>query len=128
VSKARAKTEYGDFQTPKSLCRQVCSLLATWRIKPATIIEPTCGVGNFLWAALDRFDDARRAVALDVNPRHVAQLRKRLRSRAHRRRVVSVCGSFFDTDWETILEQSPSPLLVIGNRRWVTSAELGTLG
>ena len=126
MPKARAKAEYGDFQTPASLCQQVCALLARRRIRPATIIEPTCGIGNFLCAALDRFEDARSVVAVDVNRQYVAQLRKRLGSRPKGGRVSLVSASFFSTDWDAILDRSSSPWLVIGNPPWVTSAELGT--
>lgn len=47
--------EYGDFQTPPELASQVCRLLADRGTIPASILEPTCGIGNFLLAAVERF-------------------------------------------------------------------------
>jgi hypothetical protein len=40
--------EYGDFQTPLSLARRICALLSQQGMKPKAIVEPTCGIGNFV--------------------------------------------------------------------------------
>ena len=49
------KIAFGDFQTPVWFCQQVCRLLSEKAFKPASILEPTCGQGNFLLTALDFF-------------------------------------------------------------------------
>src|SRR6266545_2183182 len=45
--------EYGDFQTPLSLARAVCQKLFGLGYRPEVLIEPTCGKGNFIIAALE---------------------------------------------------------------------------
>jgi len=54
---AQCKVEFGDFQTPISLAREICSLIARTGFRPASILEPTCGTGSFLKASLEIFPD-----------------------------------------------------------------------
>ena len=62
------KKEFGDYQTPGYFAVKVCNLLKDkLKISPAVVIDPTCGVGNFLKAALNVFDNVKEAV-LQVNP------------------------------------------------------------
>jgi hypothetical protein len=56
----RSQAEYGDFQTPPWLAQQVCRLLAAKGLEPASLLETTCGVGNFLLAALANFPSLNR--------------------------------------------------------------------
>lgn len=119
--------EYGDFQTPVSLARAVCRLLSRRGVSPAAVVEPTCGRGNLLLAALDEFPNATRAVGLDVNRAHVEAVRWRLRGRSDRCKVETIVGDFFNAEWSGLLRSLPDPVLVIGNPPWVTNTELGTL-
>jgi hypothetical protein len=120
--------EFGDFQTPSELARSVCQLLAADGLRPAALLEPTCGTGNFLFAALDAFSSIGRAVGLDINPAYVDELAGVLRRRTDANKVNIVEGNFFDTDWTGVLRDLPDPLLVIGNPPWVTNSHLGVLG
>jgi type I restriction-modification system DNA methylase subunit len=61
-SRSSAGDEYGDFQTPVDLAERVCSLASRCLPEPATVIEPTCGTGTFLIAALDRFAGVERTI------------------------------------------------------------------
>lgn len=124
--KSDRAVEYGDFQTPAHLARGVCRLLASL-IQPATIIEPTCGVGSFLLASLDAFPGARRIIGLDVNPHYIEELQANLRSRSHAGSVQTIVGDFFSVDWPALLNNLPDPLLIVGNPPWVTNTELCTL-
>lgn len=65
-SRSSAADEYGDFQTSADLAERVCSLASRSRPEPATPIEPTCGAGNFLIAAIDRFAGVERAIGVEV--------------------------------------------------------------
>jgi len=127
-SKSNRVTEYGDFQTPTFLARNVCQVLARRRIEPGAIIEPTCGIGNFLLAALDQFPKVKKALGVDVNAAYIRDVRSRLADRPDKKKVQTIQGSFFDADWSSLLRDLPEPLLVIGNPPWVTNTELGTLG
>lgn len=127
MAKSKQRTEFGDFQTPPPLAGAVCDLLERLGNAPAAVVEPTCGQGHLLLAALDRFPRAAVAVGLDVNVGYLAGLERSLAERAAGRTVRLVHGNFFAADWVAMLAELPEPLLVIGNPPWVTSAELGSL-
>jgi hypothetical protein len=127
-ARPRHVAEFGDFQTPPALAARVCRLLARRGPAPAAIVEPACGVGRFLLAALDAFPDARRAIGLDINPAHVAAARAAMVDRGDPGRVQLLHGSAFEADWPRLLRDLPEPILVLGNPPWVTSAGLGAIG
>ncbi|MCK4659506.1 MAG: N-6 DNA methylase [Phycisphaerae bacterium] len=120
--------EFGDFQTPLTLARKACRLLARRQFQPAAIVEPTCGTGNFLVSALEHFPDAKEAVGLDINSDYVKAALLAARDRTESCKVRVICDNFFETDWPELLRKLPEPLLVVGNPPWVTNADLGTLG
>jgi hypothetical protein len=66
-SKAEQKAEYGDFQTPEVLARGVCALLSEHGLRPHALLEPTCGLGRFLFAGLDQFKEVKKALGADIN-------------------------------------------------------------
>ena len=119
---------FGDFQTPRALAEEVCGFLRARSVNPRSIIEPTCGVGNFLLAAADTFSGADRLVGADVNDSHLTDLATAVAARPDADRFQLLHASFFDTDWSRELAGLPEPILVIGNPPWVTSATQGKLG
>lgn len=123
----RAKVEFGDFQTPPELAAEVCQLLASRGIAPQSIVEPTCGVGSLLVAALDAFPEYVCATGVDVNKRYVESVNRILHSRSDARRATAERGSFFEEDWPARISDLPEPILFIGNPPWVTSSDLGYL-
>lgn len=56
--KTLARIEFGDFQTPLALAREVCRLLKTQGVRADVIVEPTCGLGTFLQAAAECYPEA----------------------------------------------------------------------
>ena len=119
-----SKVEYGDFQTPLSLAKRVCGLIAASGFRPATVIEPTCGEGAFLMAAAGAFPHAKLH-GYDRNPSYVEAARSHS-SCDGRLHVEAV--DFFSHDWDAVLASFADPILVLGNPPWVTSATVGTLG
>ncbi len=124
MAKSRAKLEYGDFQTPRQLANDVCSLLDS--LRPASILEPTCGIGNFALAAAQRFPDSR-IIGRDINADHVAVAQARA-SASSLKNVDVQCGDFFETEWRSFLHGLAEPILILGNPPWVTTSELGVVG
>lgn len=125
---ARAKVELGDFQTPLDLARAVCRVLLARGLAPRAIVEPTCGTGSLLQAALEAFPGADRALGADINPKHVDATRSRMGSYAGDARIAFEQLNFFTADWGARIAALPAPVLCIGNPPWVTSADLGALG
>jgi len=128
VARATNKAEFGDFQTPIGLATAVAARVRTSGFTPASIIEPTCGVGNMLVAAADEFPAFQRAIGVEIQPAYLAQLRSRLESRGDIHRIETTAASFFVYDWRATLEALPDPLLVIGNPPWVTNSDLSSMG
>jgi hypothetical protein len=128
MNKPRSKVEFGDFQTPASLARAVCGLLLQRGVKPASIIEPNCGRGNFVLASLETFKSATSVIAADINPEHIASLRRALEGHSWLADIETFCGDFYETAWLEILKDLGEPFLIIGNPPWVTNAGLGVIG
>lgn len=119
------KAAFGDFQTPRALADRVCAWLVRRGVRPATVVEPTCGVGTFLLAAAEAFEGARLR-GRELDPGYAREARARLGA-VGQRSVVEV-GDFFTTSWADELRRCREPILVLGNPPWVTSAELSVLG
>ena len=122
------KIEFGDFQTPHSLARDVCSVIHQAGFSPASIIEPTCGRGAFLLAALEAFPKASHFLGVDQEAAHVREARRATESVGHGKQIQILEGDFFETDWSDIVARLPKPILILGNPPWVTNATLGSLG
>lgn len=131
MGNARTKkqiAEFGDFQTPQDLAEKACAVLARAGLRPASIIEPTCGLGNFLFAALDKFPTAKTALGVEIHPEYVKTASAAAQVRKDAKKIEVIPGDFFATDWESLLKNLPAPVLVIGNPPWVTNAQLSALG
>ncbi len=70
-SKTKQVAEYGDFQTPEKLAHDVCAMLTEHGVRPASLLEPTCGLGSFLFAGLDHFENVKNAIGADINPQYI---------------------------------------------------------
>lgn len=121
------KIEFGDFQTPYSLARDVCWVISQTGFSPASIIEPTCGRGAFLLAALEAFPRTDHFLGVDQEAAYVEEAR-RATNTAERKDVRILQGDFFRMDWPAIVAPLPKPILILGNPPWVTNATLGSLG
>ena len=121
--RANSALEWGDFQTPPALCRRVAEVLASIGFAPATVVEPTCGVGGLLCATLSQFPGAV-GWGVEIDPEKCGVAESNLADCRHRveRR------DFYRVDWDAELGALPAPRLVVGNPPWVTSAELGKAG
>lgn len=123
-----AKVEFGDFQTPMRLARDVCSVIKQTEFSPASVIEPTCGRGTFLLAALEAFPGASHFLGLDREADYVREARHATDTAGHGKYIEIRQGDFFETDWSGIVAMLPKPILILGNPPWVTNATLGSLG
>jgi len=119
--KAQSKIEFGDFQTPLALAREVCSLLIRREIQADAIVEPTCGVGAFLVAAAEAFPQAQ-LLGWDINPDYVTQTKSALIGVGAAKRATVGRQDFFSHDWEKELADIDGSLLILGNLPWVTNA------
>jgi hypothetical protein len=115
AKKTKHKVEYGDFQTPLPLARDVCSLLSRRGCKPLSVLEPTCGAGNFLRAVLERFPGVKQAIGVEINDEYVAAARRSIPDVVNGAQVGILKENFFTAHWNDILQvKFPG---TIGNRR-----------
>jgi len=117
---------FGDYQTPDALAVAVVDLLVAAGLAPATIVEPTCGRGAFLHAAVRAFPGATRVVGVERDRAHAAAARRRVEDARTSGQAVDVrVGDFFDVAWSSEAAALPGPVLVLGNPPWVTTGGLG---
>ena len=121
---AKQTVEFGDFQTPLPLAQTVCNVLLCAGFKPSSVIEPTCGQGTFLAAALETFPAATLR-GYEYNPAYAEAAQRRV---AQFSQATIQKGDFFQVDWDAELSQLAEPLLILGNPPWVTNAAVGSLG
>jgi hypothetical protein len=119
--KTNARIEFGDFQTPPELAREVCALLLRQSVVPDLVVEPTCGVGGFLVAAAEAFPKARLH-GWDTNPAYVERTKRALVDAGAGDRATIGRQDFFSHNWEKELSGTPGRLLILGNLPWVTNA------
>jgi len=120
--------EFGDFQTPDALAARACQVLSGRGIRPASVLEPTCGVGNFLCAAIEQFPKLTTGLGIDINIDYVCRVKERLASSFYGDKIKVLRESFFEVDWNNVLRDLPEPILVVGNPPWVTNSALGAIG
>jgi hypothetical protein len=125
MAKTKEVAEFGDFQTPESLALEAATLLRDDEALPRSIVEPTCGKGQFLAAGGIVFPDAQHLVGYELQKAYADLARERFQNES---RASIRQGDFFQTDWQKLFDGLPQPILVIGNPPWVTNAALGALG
>jgi len=115
--------EFGDFQTPRELAFEVCLLLSRLNIQPQTIIEPNCGLGNFIQAS-HKFFHSTDILGFDISPKYIEQTQNKFRDVSN----ISIFeANFFETDWKELFKTLNKPILVLGNPPWVTNSQLSVL-
>jgi hypothetical protein len=127
MAKVKSKIEYGDFQTPRVLADSIVAFLRNAGISPSVIVEPTCGLGSFVLAAIEGFHAVHEVFAYDIKADYVSALRKTLRDTNGVHCQVAQ-QDFFIFNWKEFFAAFRGKILVLGNPPWVTNAALGALG
>jgi hypothetical protein len=115
------KVEFGDFQTPDDLAKEVCGLLERLGEAPDLIIEPTAGRGAFLMAAA-KVSLSATLKGFEINPAYADEARAKLEQAGAGERSSVLHQDFFTHDWDEELAACKGRLLLLGNPPWVTSA------
>ncbi len=87
---------------------------------PETIIEPTCGRGSIVRAALEEQPQAR-VIGIELQSQHVQELRN---SGISDERMQVFEADYFQFDWEALIDEVAKPLWIVGNPPWVTNSFL----
>ncbi|MEA5570698.1 class I SAM-dependent methyltransferase [Calothrix sp. UHCC 0171] len=127
MRKSAEKWQFGDFQTPDNLAREVIQTLRrNHKISPEFVIEPTCGKGAFIRAALNEFKNSK-IIGLDINKEYVREARLSISGYVNSGNATIYESNFFDTNWDDLISKFSGYILVIGNPPWVTSSDLSVL-
>src|SRR5665213_170526 len=66
ILKKPDRAEYGDFQTNSHLAITISKYLSMKIDEPDVVIEPTCGKGNFIVAALKTFKYLKKVYGIEI--------------------------------------------------------------
>lgn len=120
----KTKKEFGDFQTPLCLAKDLCQLILNRGIAPKFIIEPTCGLGSFIKASVEIFKKSTKIIGVEINEDYVNKSKATIENR---RNASIYQGDFFDFLWEDTLLEFHGPILFLGNPPWVTNSEMSVI-
>lgn len=127
------RAEYGDFQTNLPLADKVCKLLKSKQISPEVIIEPTCGKGNFILAAIRNFDTINEIYGIEIYKPYVWQTKFNILDfylkipKTNKLKIKIINENIFDVNFRKQLKINTNKLLILGNPPWVTNSMLSTL-
>ncbi|MCU0541451.1 MAG: class I SAM-dependent methyltransferase [Oscillatoriaceae cyanobacterium Prado104] len=96
-------------------------------INPDIILEPTCGVGNFIQAAAHSFPLVRKIIGVEINPNYLEEIQKN-KQLSQDERIQIQQGNFFDLDWSLAIDKFNEKILVLGNFPWITNSQQGAIG
>lgn len=126
------KGEYGDWQTNLPLALSICEHIKAQGVKPQVVIEPTCGQGNFIIAALLTFDTIEDIYGIEIHKPYLDILKKELKKLIKPTDNVNIHlfhDNIFDFNFKQITEHiNNRVVLVIGNPPWVTNSKLSGIG
>ena len=109
--------EFGDYQTPPEFCEIICNYLKNrLKINPDIIVEPTCGIGNFLTASLKLFSP-EHLYGIEINPSNLNQI-------PNYPNLKLINEDIFKYKFNI---KENKNFLIIGNPPWVTNTDLSKL-
>ena len=120
------KKEFGDYQTSFDLAIEVCKKIKNLGFRPKTIIEPTCGIGNFVKAAQLEFKNNTKIIGIEINNQYLNIAKSHLNVSVSNN-ISLINDNFFILDWSEILKNIETPVLFLGNLPWVTNSAIGLL-
>lgn len=110
--------ELGDYQTPLYFTQTICKYLKEdLKISPEIIIEPTCGIGNFLKSASEFFN-CQELIGLDINKNRLKQVDSSIPN------LKLIHDNIFTFKFNADNDKS---YLILGNPPWITNSELSRI-
>lgn len=124
--KTKNQAEFGDFQTPIELATEIVDFLKNILPNPKIIIEPNCGLGNFLKASINQWHNQCLYFGFDINKNYVDSARNDLNT--NNIDIQIEFADFFNKDWKSFFKTyKHQPILIMGNPPWVTNSALSSL-
>ncbi|NPV37817.1 MAG: hypothetical protein HPY78_00905 [Brevinematales bacterium] len=128
------RTEYGDFQTNQNLAKSVTKFLKTQKkINPKLVIEPTCGKGNFIVAALSSFKEIKKIIGVEIYKPYTWETKFNIidyyisNPSVRKPKIEIFHCNVFDFDFSSLVNESIEEVLILGNPPWITNSKLSSL-
>lgn len=128
------RTEYGDFQTNQNLAKAVTHFLKTQKkVNPKLVIEPTCGKGYFIVAALSSFNQIETIIGVEIYKPYTWETKFNIiefyisNPNEHKPKIEIFHFNVFDFDFSSLVSKYKDEILVLGNPPWVTNSKLSSL-
>ncbi|MCF2141504.1 MAG: hypothetical protein K9W44_15725 [Candidatus Lokiarchaeota archaeon] len=126
--------DLGDFQTPFEFSVDVCNFLSKITEKSEVLIEPTCGKGNFVLAALKTIPSIKYIYCVEIQSKYewIFKIRLILFLKTYRKRVQiefhneNIFTHEFSPKFLDMMKEKDC--IILGNPPWVTNTELENLG
>jgi len=125
---------YGDFQTNEDLAGNIVEYLQKDGLSPQFVIEPTCGKGRFIHAALKYFTGLKKVVGIEIYYPYVWETKFGIlelflkQENTCKPKIEIIHEDIFSFDLGKLAKKNKNlNTLVIGNPPWVTNSELSTL-
>ena len=127
------RAEYGDFQTNLNLAKSVVKLLNDKKINPQLVIEPTCGKGNFIIAALSSFKRLDKIVGIEIYKPYTWETKFNIiefyisNPTEVKPGIEIIHFNVFDFEFNDLAAEFKNEVLILGNPPWVTNSKLSSL-
>lgn len=116
----------GDYQTPPQLALEILIALFKAKNNFTRLLEPTCGQGNFIHAAIEHSSDFQEIIGLEIQPHYVKQAQQ-IQSGSVQIKIIQ--QDIFQINLQKSLEwETNGQLLIVGNPPWVTNSAQGEMG
>ncbi|PSF31162.1 SAM-dependent methyltransferase [Aphanothece hegewaldii CCALA 016] len=120
------KIEFGDFQTPQELTDSIVQLVKTQQNNLKSIIEPSCGTGNFIISCLSYLSEVDHIIGAEINQKYLDSLNLKINTIEINTKIHLIKNNFFIINWSNLIKNLLEPILIIGNPPWVTNSKLGS--
>jgi len=120
-------TAFGDFQTPLQLAEDVAKITFEKYSYVKSVVEPTCGLGNFIRASIKANKNLVSIYGWEINPDYI-KLAKGISFNNKKLKIDIEEKDFFSINWSLLPEDLNDLVLFIGNPPWVTNSESGKIG
>jgi len=128
------RREFGDFQTNSSLATQVVNYAFSKFNDFEFVLEPTCGKGNFIIAAIKHSKTLKKIVGVEIYKPYVWETKFNILAYYLTNKPIQIPeidiihGNAFEFSYQQLaISTKHLKTLVIGNPPWVTNSELGSI-
>jgi len=126
VREKKPRNDMGDFQTPPQLANATCTILKQARIEPEVLVEPTCGKGIFVSAALECFSNVQDVYCVEIQQSHEQDFWRNMSPFIEKVNIELHHDDVFTHEFN-LARFTGKQILVLGNPPWVTNTELSQL-